>query len=254
MIVIFDILVYTFFHWKKRISSTWEEHNCGIIIRDINETKAKIFHTLYTLIHSQAMARVYSGGEKRIFDLRTRQGGGTEKRKSGRRDDTREMGERGGGLYIETAEDEGRRGGWESVLNTCFSYRVHFEAWSASFSLTSSPRLLLVAETQAASRVHTHIHTRTYTHTRARSPWFISLLNNSLLFSRPPLLGPQLPFDLSTPPPATSIHFYLRADALYPVLPFFFFFYSLRFLLFFGPHPLGIIIDVSSDATHAATF
>lgn len=134
------------------------------------------------------------------------------------------MGERGGGLYIETAEDEGRRGGWESVLNTCFSYRVHFEAWSASFSLTSSPRLLLVAETQAASRVHTHIHTRTYTHTRARSPWFISLLNNSLLFSRPPLLGPQLPFDLSTPPPATSIHFYLRADALYPVLPFFFFF------------------------------
>lgn len=60
------------------------------------------------------MARVYSGGEKRIFDLRTRQGGGrerAEKRKSGRRDDTREMGERGGGLYIETAEDEGRRGG-----------------------------------------------------------------------------------------------------------------------------------------------
>lgn len=60
------------------------------------------------------MARVYSRGEKRIFDLRTRQGGGrerAEKRKSGRRDDTREMGERGGGLYIETAEDEGRRGG-----------------------------------------------------------------------------------------------------------------------------------------------
>lgn len=80
------------------------------------------------------------------------------------------------------------------------------------------------------------------THTHTHNPWFISLLNNSLLFSRPPLLGPQLPFDLSTPPPATSIHFYLRADALYPVLPFFFFFIPFV-LLFFGPHPLGIIID-----------
>lgn len=254
MIVIFDILVYTFFHWKKRISSTWGKHNCGIIIRDINETKAKIFHTLYTLIHSQAMARVYSGGEKRIFDLRTRQGGGTEKRKSGRRDDTREMGERGGGLYIETAEDEGRRGGWESVLNTCFSYRVHFEAWSAIPSLWHHHPGFCSSQKHRQHREYTLTCTHVHTYTHARSPWFISLLNNSLLFSRPPLLGPQLPFDLSTPPPATSIHFYLRADALYPVLPFFFFFYSLRFLLFFGPHPLGIIIDVSSDATHAATF
>lgn len=222
MIVIFDILVYTFFHWKKRISSTWEEHNCGIIIRDINETKAKIFHTLYTLIHSQAMARVYSGGEKRIFDLRTRQGGGTEKRKSGRRDDTREMGERGGGLYIETAEDEGRRGGWESVLNTCFSYRVHFEAWSAIPSLWHHHPGFCSSQKHRQHREYTLTYTHAHTHTRARAVldlfrssiilfYFLvrhCLARSYLLIYRPPL--PQRRF-IFIYEPMPSIPFYLSS-------------------------------------------
>lgn len=105
MIVIFDTRISYIFFSLKKISSTWG-NNCGIIIRDINETKAKIFHTLYTLIHSQAVAIVYSR-EKRIFDLRTRQGGG---KKNGRvvEETIRGTWE---GLYIETVEDEGRRGG-----------------------------------------------------------------------------------------------------------------------------------------------
>lgn len=172
--------------------------------------------------------------EKRIFDLRTRQGRRGE-RKTEEWSKRRYEGDgREEGLYIETAEDEGKRGGWESVLNTCFSYRVHFEAWSAIPSLWHHHPGFCSSQK--------HRQHREYTHTHTHNPWFISLLNNSLLFSRPPLLGPQLPFDLSTPPPATSIHFYLRADALYPVLPFFFFFIPFV-LLFFGPHPLGIIID-----------
>lgn len=183
MIVIFDTCISYIFFSLKKISSTWG-NNCGIIIRDINETKAKIFHTLYTLIHSQAVAIVYSR-EKRIFDLRTRQGGG---KKNGRvvEETIRGRWERGGFVY----RDSGRWGQKRRVRKRAqhvFLLSRSFRSEECDpFSPTSSPRLLLVAETQAASR-----HTYTHTH----SPWFISLLNNSLLFSRPP----QLPFDLSTP-------------------------------------------------------
>lgn len=215
----------------KKISSTWG-NNCGVIIRDINETKAKIFHTLYTLIHSLAVARVY-----READIRSKNEAGEEGgEKNGRvvEETIRGRWKRGGFVYRDSGRWGQKRRVRERAQHVFLLSRSFRSVECDPFSLTSSPRLLLVAETQAASRVHTHTHTH--------NPWFISLLNNSLLFSRPPLLGPQLPFDLSTPPPATSIHFYLRADALYPVLPFFFFFIPFV-LLFFGPHPLGIIID-----------
>lgn len=109
----------------------------------------------------------------------------------------------------------------------------------------------IITQASARRRNTGSIATHIYTHTH--SPWFISLLNNSLLFSRPPLLGPQLPFDLSTPsfPQRRFIFIYEPM----PSIPFYLSSFFIPFvLLFFGPHPLGIIIDVSSDATHAATF
>lgn len=63
------------------------------------------------------------------------------------------------GLYIETAEDEGRRGGWESVLNTCFSYRVHFEAWSAIPSLWHHHPGFCSSWKHRQHREYTHTHT-----------------------------------------------------------------------------------------------
>lgn len=162
MIVIFDTRISYIFFSLKKISSTWG-NNCGIIIRDINETKAKIFHTLYTLIHSQAVAIVYSR-EKRIFDLRTRQGGGKKNEKRKREEWSKRRYEGDGreeGLYIETAEDEGRRGGWESVLNTCFSYRVHFEARSAIPSLRHHHPGFCSSQKHRQHRdKHTHTHTQ----------------------------------------------------------------------------------------------
>lgn len=157
MIVIFDTRISYIFFSLKKISSTWG-NNCGIIIRDINETKAKIFHTLYTLIHSQAVAIVYSR-EKRIFDLRTRQGGG---KKNGRvvEETIRGRWERGGFVY----RDSGRWGQKRRVRKRAqhvFLLSRSFRSEECDpFSPTSSPRLLLVAETQAASR-HTYTHTHT---------------------------------------------------------------------------------------------
>lgn len=102
--------------------------------------------------------------------------------------------------------------GWESVLNTCFPYRIHFEPQSAVALMPAWRSLLHVRPLprRRASRGRKR---------REKGHWFISFLNNSLLFSSS-LSRSRLPFDLSlstcrrrfifiydlTPPPGDEIH------------------------------------------------
>lgn len=67
--------------------------------------------------------------------------------------------------------------GWESVLNTCFPYRVHFEPRSA-VALMSARR-----SSRASSLTLYRVVERPGENGRGNGHWFISFLNNSLLFS-----------------------------------------------------------------------
>lgn len=181
--------------------------------------------------------------EKRIFDLRTRQGRRGE-RKTEEWSKRRYEGDgREEGLYIETAEDEGKRGGWESVLNTCFSYRVHFEAWSAIPSLWHHHPGFCSSQKHRQHREYTHTHTHTILDLFRSSIilfYFLvrhCLARSYLLIYRPPL--PQRRF-IFIYEPMPSIPFYLSSFFLFPS------FYS----------SLALILSesLSTDATHAATF
>lgn len=203
------------------------------------------------------MARVYSRGEKRIFDLRTRQSGGREGQKNGRvvEETIRGRWEKEGGVCISRqrkmrAEEEGEKACSTRVSLIAFISKrgVLPSLWHHHPGFCSSQK-----HRQHREYTLTYTHAHTHTHARAVLDLFRSsiilfyflvrhcLARSYLLIYRPPL--PQRRF-IFIYEPMPSIPFYLSS----------FFFYSLRFLLFFGPHPLGIIIDVSSDATHAATF
>ena len=92
------------------------------------------------------------------------------------------------------------------MLNTCFSYRVHFEAWSAG-PLTPS----LVTLAPSANNYHRS--------TTAPGPdLFLSSIILFYFLAWSPLAGPQLHL-LIYRSLATSIHFYLRSDALSSFFP-----------------------------------
>lgn len=94
--------------------------------------------------------------------------------------------------------------GWESVLNTCFPYRIHFEPQSAVALMPAWRSSLLHARPlprRRASRGRKG---------REEGRWFISFLNNSLLFSSSLSVAAtfwSIAFDTST-----TIHFYLRSN------------------------------------------
>lgn len=94
--------------------------------------------------------------------------------------------------------------GWESVLNTCFPYRIHFEPQSAVVLMSAWRSSLLHARPlprRVAKRPEGEGAGR-------RGHWFISFLNNSLLFSLSiAATFWSIALDMST------IHFYLRSDA-----------------------------------------
>lgn len=90
------------------------------------------------------------------------------------------------------------------------------------FSLTSSPRFLLVVETRAASRVHTHTHTPVLDLFRSSIILFYFLVRHCLarsylLIYRPPPPRPRCRF-IFIYEPMPSIPFYLSS--------FFFFLFS----------------------------
>lgn len=68
--------------------------------------------------------------------------------------------------------------GWESVLNTCFPYHIHFEPQSAVALIPAWHSSLLHARPLPRLRASRGRRRR-----EERGDWFISFLNNSLLFS-----------------------------------------------------------------------
>lgn len=119
------------------------------------------------------MARVYSGGEKRIFDLRTRQDGGREGQKNGRvvEETIRGRWEREGGVCISRqrkmrAEEEGEKACSTRVSLIAFISKRGVRSLLSDIITQASARR---RNTGSIASTHSHTHTHIHTHTRAQS-------------------------------------------------------------------------------------
>lgn len=170
------------------------------------------------------MARVYSGGEKRIFDLRTRQSGGREGQKNGRvvEETIRGRWEKEGGVCISRqrkmrAEEEG-----EKACSTRVSLIAFISKRGVLPSLWHHHPGFCSSQKHRQHREYTLTYTHAHTHTRARAVldlfrssiilfYFLvrhCLARSYLLIYRPPL--PQRRF-IFIYEPMPSIPFYLSS-------------------------------------------
>lgn len=170
---------------------------------------------------------------RRAVDIRSKNKSEKHKRGGGSDDEEKR------GLYIETAEDEGIRKEGEKACST----RVSLIAFISKRGVRPLwyHHGLYSSQKQRQHREHT-----------PGPDLFLSSIILFYFLACPPLLGPQLPFDLSPSPPRRRFIFIYEPM---PSTPF----YVLRFFLFFFMRfsfpllqpTIGIIIDVSGIATHA---
>lgn len=170
---------------------------------------------------------------RRAVDIRSKNK--SEKHKRGRGSDDEEK----RGLYIETAEDEGIRKEGEKACST----RVSLIAFISKRGVRPLwyHHGLYSSQKQRQHREHT-----------PGTDLFLSSIILFYFLACPPLLGPQLPFDLSSSPPRRRFIFIYEPMPSTPfyVLHFFFFFFMRLSFPLLQP-TIGIIIDVSGIATHA---
>lgn len=170
---------------------------------------------------------------RRAVDIRSKNKSKKHKRGGGSDDEEKR------GLYIETAEDEGIRKEGEKACST----RVSLIAFISKRGVRPLwyHHGLYSSQKQRQHREHT-----------PGPDLFLSSIILFYFLARPPLLGPQLPFDVSpSPRDVDSFLFTSRCPLLHSTFYISSSFFFMRFSFPLLQPTIGIIIDVSGIATHA---